>query len=51
MDFVACNVTYITKYYHKAAQFLLYFNTDIKSENNYYVLYLLCPVNAFMMSL
>ena len=32
MDFVACNVTYITKYYHKAAQFLLYFNTDIKSE-------------------
>ena len=34
MDFVTFNVIYITKYCHKAAQFLLYFNTVIKSGNN-----------------
>ena len=51
MVFAACNVAYITEYYHRADQFLLYFNTDIKSENTYYELYLLWPVNASMMSL
>ena len=36
MGFVVCNAMYTTE--HSAAQFLLYFNTDIKSEE--YVLYL-----------
>ena len=51
MAFVTFNVICITKYIHKAARFLLYFNADIISETNYYVLYVLCPVNAFMMFL